>query len=85
VTPIKDQGLCISDWAISAVESLEGQHFRATGKLVPLSAQNIIDCSRSFGTRGCDGGIYFQAFAYIEQNNGVDTEESYPYKAKVKF
>lgn len=23
------------------------------------------------------------AFRYIEQNKGIDTEESYPYKAKV--
>ena len=39
------QGQCGSSYAFSAVGALEGANALATGNLVSLSEQNIIDCS----------------------------------------
>jgi len=78
VTPAKDQKICGSCWAFSAVASLEGANFVTNGKLVSLSEQQAMQCG-SPTARGCEGGWPDNVFKYAVDNE-LCTEESYPYQ-----
>ncbi|KAB5562039.1 hypothetical protein PHYPO_G00013360 [Pangasianodon hypophthalmus] len=68
-------------WAVSATGSLEGQTFNKTRKLVSLSGQQLADCMWSMWKIYCPGFSVPEVFEYIKNNNGIDTEKSYPYEA----
>ena len=41
----------------------------------------MVDCARSYGNFGCDGGLMDSAYRYI-RDNGIATRAAYPYLEK---
>ena len=77
VNPVKNQGQCGSCWAFSATAAVEGHHKIATGELLDLSEEQLVECETI--SHGCGGGWKEQAFAYL-QNNPQELQSDYPYK-----
>merc|ERR1711997_454809 len=80
VTPVKNQGSCGSCWAFSSTGAMEGAHQIATGTLLSLSEQELVDCDHN-GSMGCNGGSMEGAFQWYETNK-ADLEADYGYTAK---
>jgi len=78
VTGVKNQGQCGSCWAFSTTGAVEGVHFNATGDLVSLSEEELVDCdNRDYG---CNGGWPYNGITFFSKHGAV-SEADYPYTA----
>ena len=80
-TPMQ-QGSVGTCYSFSTTASMEGALAQKTGTFTKLSEQAIVDCAGiMYGDMGINGGSMEGSFNFIH-DNGIPTEESYPYMAK---
>lgn len=87
VTDVRDQGRCGSCWAHSAVETIESAYAIKYGSsyLKDFSRQQLVSCDNRKNKEnpgsdlGCNGGMMDSAFSWVGANNGLCSEQDYPY------
>ena len=85
VTDVKDQKTCGSCWSFSSTGALEGAYQIKTGTLKSFSEQQLVSCSNRKNREnpstnmGCNGGMMDESFLWIEKNDGLCSEQDYPY------
>ena len=70
-SPVKDQGHYNSCWMYSTTEGIESTVFKAQGKMVEISTQQIISCNTTDG--GCNGSDLLTAFKYVMDTSCIDS------------
>jgi len=86
IPAIRDQAQCGSCYTFAALSAVEGRLLIAGSKqftvdTLDLSEQQLVDCSKENGNKGCEGGSLLFTFRYIKLN-GAMKEADYPYEAK---
>jgi C1A family cysteine protease len=86
VTPVKNQGLCASDYAFAGLAALESAYVSKTGDNKILSEQEIIDCSYGMYddgrmNQGCTQGLPQYALEYANKY-ALSAAGDYPYVGK---
>ena len=83
VSSVKNQGRCGSCWAFSTTGMIES-NMRINKYNTPiLSTQELVDCSSE--NSGCGGGLMHLALDYCIENDGLVSEEDYPYNATTRI
>lgn len=72
VTRVRNQGSCQASYAFSAVGAVESLSSIFYRNLQEFSAQQVVDCSATYGNTGCSNGRMDNTFSYIT-DRGITT------------
>ena len=80
---IRYQGICGACYTFATSDVVGALYsIYKFGFFVPLSTQQVVDCSTNGLTYGCNGGFLEGSYAYM-QIKGIQTDANYPYTSTV--
>jgi C1A family cysteine protease len=79
VGPVQSRGggSCPATWAFLSTDTL-WSFAKKKNQTVSLSEQQLVDCSTSYGNKGCQSGAPQYAFNYVK-DNGIASSSEYPW------
>ena len=82
LTCFQDQGQCGSCWSFATTGTVEGAWARKNNwtRLDSFAEQQIVDCSKDYNNKGCQGG-YIDAGVTYAMDFGLELESDYHYFA----
>jgi len=84
VSAVQDQGACGACYTFAASGAIEGAvKIKTHAPLIPLSKQQLLDCSGSEGNAGCQGGLMDNAYTWVMKYGGITSDAQYPYTGRV--
>lgn len=81
LSAVKYQGYCADSYAFAVLDSVESIIYLKKTKSIVLSAQQIIDCTKTLGNNGCTNGNVGITLGFLK-SNGVVNETVYPYQQR---
>jgi hypothetical protein len=80
---IRYQGVCGACYTFATSDVVGSLYsIYKFGFFVPLSTQQVVDCSSNGLTYGCNGGFLEGSYTYM-QMKGIQTDSNYPYTSAV--
>ncbi len=64
---------------MATLDTIASRYFISKGTLYSLSAQQVIDCSDSYGNDGCDDGYIDRTITYVK-DKGIMLESDYNFR-----
>lgn len=81
VTRVRNQGSCSASYAFAAIKAVESLSSIFYRNLQEFSAQQVVDCSSTYGNTGCSDGRMDNTYSYIT-DRGITTDSNYPWSGQ---
>lgn len=78
---VRRQHGCGACYAFATIALFEWTYCKQTGNRVALSEQYVVDCGKTVGLEGCEGGVFTTVSEFVD-TFGLELRSNYPYRHK---
>lgn len=78
---VRRQHGCGACYAFATIALFEWTYCKHTGNKVAFSEQYVVDCGKTVGMEGCEGGVFTSVSEFVD-TFGLELRSNYPYRHK---